>query len=153
MTAEHVNGLKVVESEPLMSPVKTPHGKPVYFRRIVTLLLEDGSTMLGCTECDYTDAAAGRVRHHLTINHWNRDVPRKLNGFEAAANDRRHAASTAVDTATLSVADLLNSATRLQALSDAVARMTEERNEWKARALKAERAMATLRKLVGGESS
>jgi len=148
MTAEQVNGLKVVDVEPLQSPVKAPTGKPVFFTRIVTLLLEDGSTTLGCTECEYTDDKAGRVRHHLTTAHWNRDEPRKPTGFESY-NAKR--AST-VDATTLSVADLIHSATRLQTLSDALERMVEERNDWKGRALKAERAMATLRKALGVDS-
>ncbi len=144
MTAEHVNGVKVIDVLLAESPVKTPTGRTIHFKRMVELVLEDGSTVYGCTECDYTDSALGRIRSHLSREHWTRPVPRKVTG-----GARRSRPAATVDVAGLSVADLLNSAaTQIEALNDALQRVAEDRNTWKARALKAERAMAKLKGLL-----
>ncbi len=64
MTATTVNGQAVMASEPVESPISRP-GRPVFFPRILRLLLADETETLGCKECDFVDPRIGRVRVHL----------------------------------------------------------------------------------------
>lgn len=120
MTATHVNGLAVIAVEPTPSPLNRPD-KPVYFTHILTLSLEDGTQAHGCALCDFTADAVGQVRAHLRV-HPNR-----------ATTSRR----TAAVPADMSIADLLKEAQK-------VPRLIQQRDEWKRRALRAERALADI---------
>lgn len=68
MTATHVGGHEVVAAEPVRSPLWKPD-RPVMFRNILELLLDDGTTLHGCAHCDYTCEKVGQVRNHLTKAH------------------------------------------------------------------------------------
>lgn len=120
MTATEVNGVAVVATEPVLSPMSRP-GKPIPFTRIVRLLLADDAELHGCTECVFTDPSLGKVRNHLK-DHKKTSVPDGL--------------------ADLTVAELIERAGAVGARAGALERMTESRNEWKTRAQRAERAAA-----------
>ena len=129
MTATHVNGNEVVADEPALSPLSTPD-KPIYYKQIRQLLLGDGTVLFGCAHCDFTTPVMFRVRPHL----------------------RRHAdilATVKVDTVD-DVMVVLREAIDKQnvGLLTAIERLSGERDEWKSRALKAEKSLATLRKAL-----
>ena len=141
MTATKVDGHAVVADEPAVSPLRNRRDNgTIHFSRIRRLLLDDESVVHGCAECDYVGAGVGNVRAHLRV-HRIRDAEPALMPTTRSIED-------------MNVGDLLGAARRSDALADALERMTEDRNHWKARALRAERAMATLRKALnfGGES-
>lgn len=131
MTATKVDGRAVIADEPAASPLR----KGVTFTRIRRLLLDDGSTIHGCSECDYTAEKVGQVRAHL-----RKHAPRPTVAFRPRRIEE------------MNVGELIERARQNDAVADALDRMTDDRNEWKARALKAERAMANLRKALGVES-
>jgi hypothetical protein len=136
MTAATVNGRAVVSVEPVSSPLSAA-GPPIAFRRVVKLVLDDGATAYGCTECDYTTDAMGRVRGHLKVHS---DKPRKVR----ASNNGR------VDVplgATLG--DLIGAHRRAEALMAVVERQANELADWRARAKDAEKRLTTFRKALG----
>ena len=131
VTATHVDGRKVVEDQAAKSPLHT-ETRPVLFKQIRELLLDDGSVVYGCLHCDYTAATIGIVRPHLKT-HTGRGA------------DRPRTAITR-DVDELSIGDLLR---RVKSLEQA----ETDREAWRKRALDAERRLRTLRRaLNGGES-
>lgn len=66
MTAKQVNGIEVIATEAVLSPLSTPE-KPVRFKNILQLLLADETTVYGCGKegCEFTDEKPGRVRLHF----------------------------------------------------------------------------------------
>jgi hypothetical protein len=130
VTAAVVEGRVVIEDQPAKSPLSTAT-KPVMFRQIRELLLEDGAVVYGCAHCDYTRDTVAQVRPHL-----------KAHGGRGPGRPRKGAA-VAQDVNALSLADLLR---RLRALEQAEA----ERDEWRERALAAERTLRTLRRALKG---
>lgn len=129
MTATHVDGLAVIADQPALSAIQTPTGKPIHFKQIRELLLEDESTVYGCVHCDYTGPSVNAVRPHLS-KHRDGAKPKK-----AAARPRLQ---------DLSLAEL---AKRLESIE----RVTQDRDHWKARALKAERQLSGLRRTLRGD--
>lgn len=135
MTATHVNGVAVIASEPAEAPISTPE-KPIHFKRIMKLLLEDGTEAFGCLHCDYAADSHMRVRPHL-----HKHTPRK-----AAETAPPPAAPEPIDPATITLAELL----------DAVQSSREHQADaerWKARALRAEQDLALIRRTLTGKAS
>lgn len=124
MTATHVDGVEVVADEPTTAPIKSFAGKPMVWTQTRTLLLADGRTVYGCQHCEYTSPNVLSIRPHL--NKHRTVGPRPA----AAAKD-------------LSLTEVLE---RLATLD----KVSKERDDWKARALTAERKLATLRNALGG---
>jgi hypothetical protein len=140
MTATKVGTRTVIATEPVESPLSTPN-KAIMFTRIVKLLLDDESTTYGCTECEFTRDNPWAIRPHLRVHNAPKaKVAAPLTGARAA------------DFGDMSVADLLGSVRQIEAISEALESVSRDRNEWRTRAMKAERSLATLRKLLGGES-
>lgn len=128
MTATHVNGVRVIESAPAASPLSKP-GKPVHFKQVLHLLLEDDTETYGCLHCDYTAAGPGQVRAHLAVH-----TGRRL-GAKPGPRPKKPVP------ADLTLSDLLERVRNLD-------RVTTERDEWKRRAKDAERKLAALRKAL-----
>lgn len=128
MTATHVNGRKVVEDAPAPSPLSRDDF-PVYFKQIRELLLDDGTVTYGCVHCDFTAVTAGKVRPHLKAH----------NG----RGPGRPKTAVAQDVNEMSLADLLRRVRDLE-------RVEAERDEWRRRALDAERRLNTLRRALNG---
>jgi hypothetical protein len=59
-----IDGKLVVADEAAISPLSTPD-RPVIFRRIRELLLDDGSTVFRCAQCPETDERLAVIRYHL----------------------------------------------------------------------------------------
>lgn len=125
MTASEVGGKAVIAVEPARSNWKGRDGEHLQFRQILRLLLDDGSEVYGCLHCDYTHASPNSVRPHL--NKHRQPKP------EEEGDDSAAALSLA------KVARVLRSHERT----------TAELEEWKRRALTAERQLRLLRKALG----
>lgn len=121
MTATSVNGVAVIADEPARAPFTN---REVYFKQIRLLMLEDESTVFGCAHCDYTAAGPGSVRGHLGTH----GKPRSRAVAKAASE--------------MSISDLLK---RLAELD----KLTAERDQWKARAVKAEQDLSAIRGALG----
>src|SRR5690625_6206058 len=67
-TERTVNGLKVLATYPVHSPLST-EAKPVYFRRMERLELEFGNEVYACRECGHVDDSVGKIRGHLGKEH------------------------------------------------------------------------------------
>ncbi|WP_432156052.1 hypothetical protein [Streptomyces sp. bgisy153] len=129
-----VNGLEVIEVEFAETPLSTPK-KPVYFKQIVKILLEDGSVTYGCAwaGCGFTRDTAIAVRPHLKAH--KPDAP---------------------DVSKLTVGELLELAESAQTLRTDLERTTRERDrlakslhdEWKPRALAAERRLNSIQRAL-----
>lgn len=120
MTATHVNGVPVIASEPALSTWRNRRtGEPLEYRQMLRLLLEDGSEVYGCLHCDYTHPNLASVRPHL-----NKHRGERING---------------------SAAVLAEVGRQLQDY----ARVVDERDQWRTRALKAEGDLRRLRTLLG----
>lgn len=122
MTATVVDGKKVIADEGAPSPV----GNGLTFKSIRTLLLDDGSTIFGCVDCDYTAEKTGSVRSHR-VKH--------------AKKPRRPAVGSKSST-------VVGLARELERLSSELEQVGEDRDRWKARATKAERSLETLRRAL-----
>jgi hypothetical protein len=116
-----VNGLRVIAEQKAKSPLWTPD-KPVYFTRIVELVLDDGSTIQGCkvADCTFT-GSVGSVRSHLSRHSDTDGAPRP-------AKDQL---------LKLTTTELLEKA----AAADHIAK---DRDRWRARATKAERKLRSI---------
>ena len=128
MTATEANGHAVIEDQPALAKVKTWAGEPVHYKQIRELLLDDGTVVFGCLHCDYTAASPVQVRPHL--------------------NKHRDLKATKTETAKpgveLSLAQLLDGIRTLDEVAT-------DRDQWKARALKAEGSLKVLRDALGGK--
>lgn len=146
MTAAMVNGRAVVATEPAASPLVNKSG-PVLFTRIVRLLLDDGSESFGCTECDFSDARLGVVRQHVGRAHGPdgpADKPAPKNGRTPPTAKDHHLS--------LTIGELLDAGRQVAAMTEAIERLANDRDQWKDRARKAEKRLQTLRTALGGES-
>jgi hypothetical protein len=139
MKVTEVDGHSVIAVEPVASPLSTPE-RPVWFSRINRLLLADDSVVYGCAvdDCGYAADAVGQVRSHLRVHR----KPRKA---AVAAEKVKREAGNALD---MTIRQLLALADANQALNGTVSRLIDDRNEWKARARKAEASLAVLRKAL-----
>ena len=131
MTATHIGRRKVVQDQAAKSPLHTDT-RPVSFKQIRELLLDDGTVVFGCVHCDFTDRRIGVVRPHLRV-HTGRGPGRPRTAITQDVKD-------------LSLADLLAAVQSLE-------KIKAEREAWRTRALDAERRLRALRRaLNGGES-
>ena len=131
MTATHVDGRKVVQNKAAKSPLHSDT-RPVLFRQIRELVLDDGAVVFGCVHCDFTAAGIGVVRPHLKA-HTGRGPGRPRTAITQDVKD-------------LSLGELLQ-------LVKSLEKIEAEREAWRTRALDAERRLRTLRHaLNGGES-
>lgn len=143
MTATHVNGVEVVATEPVDSPLSTPENR-IQFTRIVKLLLANDSEVHGCTECTFTAVRVGSVRSHLGQAHPS-----------ARANGRRGqhpeppTNGHAPDVNAMTIGELLNTGTQVAALTVALERLANDRDDWKARAKAAEKRLNAMRNALG----
>lgn len=120
MTATTAFGHEVIADEPTNAGMATPNGHAVMLQQTRTLLLDDGSTAYGCLHCDYVSRKQFSIRPHLNKH-------------------RAPKAATTQDAVTDLLAQLGN-----------LSEITADRNAWKARALKAERTLRTLRTAING---
>lgn len=65
MTATAVNGVAVAADEPTRAPIRARGGKEIFWPKVRTLTLVDGSTIYGCQHCDYVNENVLSIRPHL----------------------------------------------------------------------------------------
>lgn len=123
MTATSVGGIAVIADEPAESPISTP-GKPVFYKQIRRLLLADDTEVFGCLHCDYTADSVGRIRPHLKAH----VEPKPKAARKPSASE-------------LSLSQLLAKLADLE-------KVTAERDDWRRRALNAERKLSAMRKAL-----
>lgn len=131
-----VNDLEVIEVEFAETPLSTPD-RPVRFKQIVKILLEDGSVTYGCAwaGCGFTGKTAISVRPHLKAH---------------------KSAPDALDVTTLPVGEVLELARSAQTLRTDLERTARERDrldkslreEWKPRALAAEKQLNSIQRAL-----
>lgn len=138
-----VNGMRVLEREPVESPLSTPE-RPVYFTRIIRLLLEDGSEVFGCGEqgCDYIGESVGSVRGHLRMVHPD---PEKARARSSDPMDMTLREVTEI------IGDLRELRTDNDRLTKENTRLKRDRNEWRTRAKDAESDLNVIRRAIRGE--
>lgn len=127
MVATEAFGLAVTDDQPTKSPITDRAGQPILWQQTRTLTLADGSTAYGCAHCDYTSRNPKAIRPHLSKHN------RRSNG---------HGPNPAAE---LTVQQLLG---QLAALEE----LRADRDTWKARALKAEKSLRTLRSVLRSDA-
>lgn len=141
--ARYVNGLKVVEERPVLSNLPIPEGRdPADFaiRGFTQLVMEDGSTLYACADCDFADAR-GAVMKHRGKAHGARVSGRK----SRTANAEIRGGAVTDDVRSMSLGDVLAMADQLNQLGVVIDNVMAQRDEWKDRATAAE---TRLRKLT-----
>lgn len=128
MVATEAFGQAVVGDEPTRSPITDRAGNPIVWQQTRTLTLADGSTAFGCAHCDYVSRNPKSVRPHLSKH--NR---RSSNG---------HGHNPAAE---LTVQQLLGQLAVLEELR-------ADRDTWRARALRAEKSLRTLRSVLRSDA-
>ncbi len=123
MTATEVGGVAVVSDEPREAPFRDNGGNTIYQPQTRVLTLVNGAVVFGCVHCDYTSPNANSIRPHLG----------KHNG-----RPRKSAGSGAKDSLNLPLAELM-------ARLDTLTAVTEDRDAWRTRALKAEKKLRQAR--------
>lgn len=130
VTGDKTETFKVVSDNAVTSPIVTPKGLPIYWRRVRELRITsgDGSTLTvyGCAECDYVRATGTQVRAHLA-RHKPKVKPPTARPADALAS-------------TLTLAEALSSLGELDALR-------ERELQWRQRALAAERELARFKRM------
>jgi hypothetical protein len=128
VTATEVDGKAVIAVEPAKSSFRGSDGERVSFRQMLRLLLDDGSEVYGCLHCDYTSPNLNSVRPHLNKH-------RKAKQLDEA----EELAAVGVGLSLAQITRALRSHERT----------VNDLEEWKRRALTAERQLRLLRKALG----
>jgi len=115
----------IVSDLATLSPIQDPRKQPVYWNSIRTLNIGVGIEVYGCADCDYVAKSPGQVRPH-----------RNAHAKAKVTTTNGELSKTVAD-----LRDVLRAV-------DQVAQLTAERDEWKRRALAAERDLAAIRKRV-----
>jgi hypothetical protein len=137
VTAAVVEGRQVVSDTATASPhILDNAGQPLVWEQTRTLLLDDGSVTYGCLHCDYTNANMRSIRPHLSKH---RHRPGRQPAMTTATGAATGRATKAADG--LSLGEVLRKLGRIEQLE-------AERDEWKQRAVAAERSLKTLRKVL-----
>ncbi|WP_103339887.1 C2H2-type zinc finger protein [Amycolatopsis sp. CA-126428] len=124
MTATEVDGVAVVSDEPREAPFRDNGGNTIYQPQTRVLTLANGTVVYGCQHCDYTSPNPNSIRPHLG----------------------KHTGRTRKSTATPSARDSLNlPLAELMARLDTLTAVTEDRDAWRTRALKAEKKLRQAR--------
>ena len=137
MTATFVNGLEVVADDPVLSPLSTPEN-PIFYKRIRLLLLSDGTTVYGCTECDVTGTSMPHVRSHLRVH----NEPKPHRAPKSSAPPPLNGAGS------MTLAEVVDLAHRMETQAQHIGRLMDDRDHWRERAKKAEKALDVLRKAL-----
>jgi hypothetical protein len=124
MTAAQIDGIQVVSDEPTPAPISRPD-RPVLWQQIRTLRLADGREVYGCVHCDMTADSPHRVRPHLKAH---KEKP-------AATPPKSPAGELTLNQLSVKLKEF--------------EQLSQERDDWKRRAMAAEKSLRTLRKALG----
>lgn len=138
-----IDGLRVLEREPVESPLSTPE-RPIYFTRILRLLLEDGSELFGCGAegCEEVRETVQAVSVHLGVEHPDPEKAR-IKSTDPLDMTLREVTEVIGDMKELRTENI-----RLTREND---RLKRDRNEWKARAKDAESDLTVIRNAIRGK--
>lgn len=138
-----IDGLRVLEREPVESPLSTPE-RPIYFTRILRLLLEDGSELFGCgaAGCEEVRETVQAVSVHLGVEHPDPEKAR-IKSTDPLDMTLREVTEVIGDMKELRTENI-----RLTREND---RLKRDRNEWKARAKDAESDLTVIRNAIRGK--
>lgn len=126
-----VDGLIVVSDEPLPSPLSQP-GKVVAFQALRLITLEDGSTVIGCRDCEVTGSRGDVQRHRYHDHGAHRPGPKRR------VLQPGGPLGLPPEQLTLTLGDLLKLAAERDQWADMVATMEATVEHWKGRAETAE---------------
>lgn len=143
-----VNGQKVVADDPVPSPLSKSRDRPIYFRHLRLLTLEDGTQVHACDECGAT-GSRGEIQTHRQVQHGagvpgrrretdgGRDVE---SGEDDPAGEDNPAGDDELpgDILAMSLADLLAVARDAVKTADTLAALESKVEQWRERALVAE---------------
>lgn len=132
LVGQTIEGQLVVADEAAETALSTPERR-VHFKRIRKLTLADSSTVYKCTECDYVRPRWEQVRPHLS-----RHQEPKLEDLVPAGPLME-----------MRLADLVDVAKRVEVQARHIDRLIDERDNWKSRAVDAERRLASMRRALG----
>lgn len=127
-----VGTFPVLANDPTPSALTDAKGRPVLWPSVRRLTLADDLVVYGCADCSYANRSANSIRPHRN----------KHRGQRKAADDE----VTALLRTTLRTA--LGGA--LPDDSAKIEKMKADRDEWKRRALAAERQLSALRQAITG---
>lgn len=136
--ARIVNGLKVIDIEPVYTGLKPRPGQPrIALKNTVILVLEDGSKVFACADCDFTDPGRGPVMRHRGDVHGQ-----NLGGWPGRKNkaDAVQAAGKRL-AMEMSLGDVLELGSKLDAYAVIMERQEERIAELRERAEVAERRL------------
>lgn len=128
-----VDGVRVVKDEALLSPLSARSGRPITFPTIRVLTLANGSTRHACADAGCPDVVGSRgdVKRHRISHHGEGSARRKAAGGGPAALSE--------DALSMRLGELIRLAATVDGWEDAHAALEQDRDQWKERALAAER--------------
>lgn len=131
-----VNGQRIIAAERAEMPVPAKDGKPVRYKRIERLLLEDGSELFGCMVqgCGHVDTTSAKVRGHLGKKH-------RSDSSNTTLSELRE----------MTIGEVLDLADENRAQQGQIEVLTEQRDHWKDRATKAEKDLGIIRRAIRGD--
>ncbi len=119
-----VDGVAVVEVEPIASNLARNPGKSGVTLRINRLTLADGTYRFGCADCDFVGAQRGDVQGHRQRDH---------------APPRRPGRGVSTELMGLTFKEVVALAEAALTMEDTVTQLEESVTHWRDRALAAER--------------
>lgn len=160
MTATQVDGRPVITDRDTTSDITDRAGRPVKWRQVRELTLDDGTVVYGCAHCDYTSPNRLSIRPHL--NRHNRrpaaPAPGLIVDTTGPAQDPDPAPGPA-EVAALAAAVATPAADTGRPAPRPAPRpagrgldadaLTRDRDHWRARAQHAERLLADLAAELG----
>lgn len=138
-TRRRVNGLAVVDEQPVKANLPARPGEEPKNLRFNRLILEDGAVVYECCECPFT-GTRGELQKHRAEDHggpgWGTNSVKR----------RPSAAAPSADALSYTLGELLDMAEAFGTWGATVERLTQQRDEWRTRASDAER---TIRRYLG----
>lgn len=152
MTATEVDGRAVIADRDATSDITDRAGRPVMWRQVRELTLDDGTVIYGCAHCDYTSTNRLSIRPHLN-RHRRRTEPEPAPGLIIDAHRPVHPVQPPTPRPEPEPAPEVEPAAPLRPTRGGrgldVDALTRDRDHWRARAEHAERVLAALATEVG----
>jgi len=131
VVVREIDGVRIAKVEQTLSPLSSTSAKPIQFKGVLTLTLEDGSQTFACSECDFV-GGRGQVQSHHKAEHGpkRRSRPKRpelalLPGIDQAV-------------ASMTIGEVLEMARDSASWGDLLSESSAAIEEWKSRALIAE---------------
>lgn len=125
--------LRIIDERPARSLLSDRSGKAVFYRQIHELLMDDGSVRFKCVHCGTISNDLMVIFRHLKEHKPPKPAPQP--------EDKSRAEDNGYDTNGGSLV--------MEFLDQKIRKLVEERDRYKARARKAERELARIRRALG----